>query len=88
MGLIISANTLSTDIPTPIKVEIYGLRDHHDQTLVNKPCTELIDEAHIGYEGPRISRMSTNLTSTYITAHKVSENLAMEVSLGRTAGPF
>ena len=83
-------NIPSTGTPTPVLVDkLEGqLKDHPDQPFVQKLCTELREGARIGYDGPRISRRAKNLATANINPQIVSENLAKEVSLGRTAGPF
>ena len=44
--------------------------------------------ARLGYDGPRMSKFSKNLKSTIDNPIIVSNNLAKEVALGHTAGPF
>ena len=44
--------------------------------------------ARLGYDGPRMSRFSKNLKSAIDNPNIVSTNLAKEVALGHTAGPF
>ena len=48
----------------------------------------MTEGACIGYNGPRVSRQARNLPTAALNPGKVTENIAKEVSLGRTAGPF
>ena len=75
---------------TPIKIEVLEeqLSNHQNQTFVKKLCKELKEGARIGYHGPRVCREANNLPTAALNPGKVCENIANEVLLGRTAGPF
>ena len=64
------------------------LSGHPDQFFVHKLCTELREGAHIGFVGERKPKTARNLPTAFQQPEKISENLANEVTLGRTAGPF
>ena len=53
-----------------------------------KLCSDLRFGARLGYDGPRQSKFSKNLKSSIDNPTIVSDNLAKEVALGHTAGPF
>ena len=53
-----------------------------------KLCSDLRFGARLGYDGPRMSKFSKNLKSAVDNPTIVSSNLAKEVALGHTAGPF
>ena len=76
--------------PTPVNVDQLerALKSHPDRLFVQKLCTELREGAKIGYMGPRTSKESRNLPSANRNPDTIRSNLAKEVELGRTAGPF
>ena len=53
-----------------------------------KLCSDLRFGARLGYDGPRMSKFSKNLKSAIDNPTIVSTNLAKEVALDHTAGPF
>ena len=75
---------------TPVNVvNLYQvLSIHPEREFVNKLCSELREEARIGYSGPRYPRFSHNLPTAYLNLEVVTGNLTDEVSKGRTMGPF
>ena len=77
-------------VVTPVNVvNLYqALYIHPEREFVNKPCSELREEARIGYSGPRYPRFSHNLPTAYLNPEVVTGNLTDEVSKGRTMGPF
>lgn len=87
-----SSNSIPLDstIVTPIHVDALddALRGHPDPSFVLKLCSDLRFGARLGYDGPRMSKFSKNLKSAIDNPTIVSNNLAKEVALGRTAGPF
>ena len=76
--------------PTPVNVDQLenALKSYPDRLFVQKLCTELREGAKIGYMGPRTSKKSRNLPSANRNPDTIHSNLAKEVELGRTAGPF
>ena len=76
--------------PTPVNVDQLerALKSHPDRLFVQKLCTELREGAKIGYMGPRTSKESRNLPSANRNPDTIHSNLAKEVELGRSAGPF
>ena len=76
--------------PTPVNVDQLerALKSHPDRIFVQKLCTELREGAKIGYMGPRTSKESRNLPSANRNPDTIHSNLAKEVELGRTLGPF
>ena len=80
----------SNNIVTPIHVDALedALRGHPDPSFVLKLCSDLRFGARLGYDGPRKSKFSKNLKSAIDNPTIVSNNLAKEVALGHTAGPF
>ena len=87
-----SSNSIPLDftIVTPIRVDALegALCGHSNSSFVLKLCSDLRFGARLGYDGPRMSRFSKNLKSAIDNQNIVSTNLAKEVSLGHTAGPF
>lgn len=83
-------NSYNSSVVTPICVNALEsvLREHPDRSFVLKLCSELRFGARLGYEGPRVSKISKNLKTAVENPTIVSDNLAKEVALGRTAGPF
>lgn len=77
-------------LPTPIRVfELsQALKDHPDPKFVSQLCQNLNFGVKIGFQGTRRSRFSKNLPTAIEKPDIVSSNLATEVALGRTAGPF
>ncbi len=77
-------------IVTPIRVDAleHALLGHPDRSFVLKLCSDLRFGARLGYDGPRMSKFSKNLKSAVDNPTIVSSNLAKEVALGHTAGPF
>ena len=61
-----------------------------DITIVTPIRVDALEGALMleGYDGPRMSKFSKNLKSAIDNPTIVSTNLAMEVALGHTAGPF
>ena len=82
--------SFNSKVVTPIDVDRLkqALANHPDQSFVDTLCSELQEGAHIGYEGPYTPRVSNSLPSAKANPKIVDENLAKEVSMGRTAGPF
>ena len=82
--------SIEKSIITPIQVNVLEtlLSPHPDQSFVQKLCSELRTGVRIGYRGPRQPRLSKNLVSALQNPDIISDNLAQEVALGRTAGPF
>ena len=80
----------NSQVVTPIDIDRLkqALANHPDRSFVDTLCSELQEGAHIGYEGPRTPKFSHNLPSAKANPEIVDENLAKEVSMGRTAGPF
>ena len=80
----------SNNIVTPIHVDALedALHGHPDPSFVLKLCSDLRFGARLGYDGPRKSKFSKNLKSAIDNPTIVSNNLAKEVALGHTAGPF
>ena len=80
----------SNNIVTPIHVDALedALHGHPDPSFVLKLCSDLRFGARLGYNGPRKSKFSKNLKSAIDNPTIVSNNLAKEVALGHTAGPF
>ena len=76
--------------PTPVNVDQLErpLKSHQDRLFVQTLCTELCEGAKLGYMGPRTSKESRNLPSANRNPDIIHSNLAKEVELGRTAGPF
>ena len=76
--------------PTPVNVDQLerALKSHPDRLFVQKLCTELREGAKIGYMGLHTSKESRNLPSANRNLDTIHSNLAKEVELGRTAGPF
>ena len=64
------------------------MSSHPDKQFVEKLCRELREGARIGYTGPRMPRESRNLPSANKNPETIQTNLAKEVELGRTVGPF
>lgn len=85
-----SSCTFNRNIVTPIYVDVleHALRGHPDPSFVLKLCSDLRFGARIGYEGPRVPKVSKNLKSAVENPTVVSTNLEREVVLGHTAGPF
>ena len=87
-----SSNLIPLDftIVTPIRVDALegALCGHPNSSFVLKLCSDLRFGARLGYDGPRMSRFSKNLKSAIDNPNIVSTNLAKEVALGHTAGPF
>ena len=87
-----SSNSIPLDntIVTPIRVDALedALCGHPDSSFVLKLCSDLRFGARLGYDGPRMSKFSKNLKSAIDNPTIVSTNLAKEVALGHTAGPF
>ena len=77
-------------VVTPVNVvNLYqALSIHPEREFVNKLCSELREEARIGYSGPRYPRFSHNSPTAYLNLEVVTGNLTDEVSKGRTMGPF
>ncbi len=77
-------------IVTPIRVDAleHALLGHPDRSFVLKLCSDLRFGARLGYDRPRMSKFSKNLKSAVDNPTIVSSNLAKEVALGHTAGPF
>ena len=75
---------------TPVNVDQLeqALSSHPDKQFVEKLCRELREGAKIGYTGPRMPRESRNLPSANKNPETIQTNLAKEVELGRTVGPF
>ena len=87
----INFNTSSNSkVVTPINVDrlMLALASHPDWSFANTLCSELQEGAHIGYEGPRTPRFSNNHPSAKANPESFDENLAKEVSMGHTDGPF
>ena len=80
----------SNNIVTPIHVDALedALRGHPDPSFVLKLCSDLRFGARLGYDGSRKSKFSKNLKSAIDNPTIVLNNLAKEVALGHTAGPF
>ena len=80
----------NNNIVTPIHVDALedALRGHPDPSFVLKLRSDLRFGARLGYDGPRKSKFSKNLKSAIDNRTIVSNNLAKEVALGQTAGPF
>jgi hypothetical protein len=87
-----SSNSIPLDniIVTPVRVDALEdtLCGHPDSSFVLKLCSDLRFGARFGYDGPRMSKFSKNLKSAIDNPTIVSTNLAKEVALGHTAGPF
>ena len=77
-------------LPTPVSVENLetALSSHPKQNFVLELCNIFKYGAHIGFQGKRSARFSKNLPTAFENPDIISANLAKEVSLGRTAGPF
>ena len=77
-------------LPSPIRVETLAvaLEDHPDPTFTSQLCSNIKNGVSLGYTGPRTYRFSRNLPTAFEHPEIVSSNLATEVSLGRTEGPF
>ena len=77
-------------LPTPVSVHELetALSSHPNRTFVLGLCNIFKYGAHIGFQGTRSARFSKNLPTAFNQPDIVSSNLAKEVSLGRTAGPF
>ncbi len=77
-------------LPTPVSVPKLqtALFSHPNRAFVSGLCNIFRYGAHIGFQGQRSARFSKNLPTAFEKPHVVSANLAKEVSLGRTAGPF
>ena len=75
---------------TPVNVDRLeqALSSHPDKQFVEKLCRELREGARIGYTGPRMPRESRTLPSANKNPVTIQTNLAKEVELGRTVGPF
>ena len=75
---------------TPVNVDQLeqALSSHLDKQFVEKLCRELREGARIGYTSPRMPRESRNLPSANKNPETIQTNLAKEVELGRTVGPF
>ena len=77
-----------TACPVNVPNLYQALSNHPEREFVNKLCSELREEARIGFSGPRSPRFSNNLPTAYLNPAVVTANLADEVSKGRTMGPF
>ena len=77
-------------LPTPINVPslVKALHVHPNQEFVSDLRNNLTNGARIGFTGSRTKRFAKNLPTAFEHPEIVSENLANEVRLGRTAGPF
>ena len=64
------------------------MSSHPDKQFVEKLCRELQEDARISYTGPRMPRKSRNLPSANKNPETIQTNLAKEVELGKTVGPF
>ena len=87
------SNSIPSDnnnLVTPIHVDSLedALRGHPDPSFVLKLCSDLRFGARLGYNGPRKFKFSKNVKSAIDNPTIVSNNLAKEVALGHTAGPF
>ncbi len=80
----------TNSLPTPISVHNLeaALSEHPDKNFVSNLCNIFRYGVHIGFHGQRAPRFSKNLPTAFVNPDIVSANLATEVSLGRTAGPF
>ena len=87
-----SSNSIPLDftIVTPIRVDALegALCGHPNSSFVLKLCSDLRFSARLSYDGPRMSKFSKNLKSAIDNPNIVSTNLAKEVALCHTAGPF
>lgn len=85
-----SKSDLVNPLPTPIKVyELESaLNGHPSNDFVAQLCHNIKFGVSIGYNGPRVSRLSRNLPTALAQPGVVTSNLDKEISLGRTAGPF
>lgn len=86
----IGTDTSNQPLPTPINIDNLeiALAGHPDQVFVARLCNNIKYGASLGYTGPRVPRFSRNLPTAFEHPEIVSSNLATEVALGRTAGPF
>jgi hypothetical protein len=77
-------------LPTPVSVlELStALSSHPNRAFVLGLCNIFRYGARIGFWGQRSARFSKNLPTAFEKPDVVSANLAKEVLLGRTAGPF
>ena len=85
------AGPLTVHTPyTPINIAALEaeLSNHPDSDFVSTLITGLHNGFHIGYDGPRTSLLSPNLSSAYELPHIVSEYLAKECACGHMAGPY
>ena len=80
----------NNNVVTPIHVDALedALHGYPDPSFVLKLCSDLRFGARLGYDGPCKSKFSKNLKSAIDNPTIVSNNLAKEVALGHTAGPF
>ena len=77
-------------LPAPISIQHLeaALSGYSDQHFVSQLCNNFKFGVHIGFQGQRTPRFSRNLPTAFANTDIVSSNLAREVSLDRTAGPF
>ena len=73
---------------TPVNVDnLYtALSNHPYREFVSKLCSELREDAGIGYSVPRCPRFAKNVPTAHLQV--VTANLEEEVAKGRTVGPF
>ena len=66
----------------------HELRNHHDTDWVAWLLHAIDEGVRIGYSGPRLPRISRNLTSAYQHPHVIDAELSAECSKGHLAGPY